>query len=114
MAQPNGITSVQYGNAVVDRMPPHSIEAEEAVIGSLLIDPEALERVQRILLPPDFFITRNAWMYEACLALRERNEPIDFVTIVKELGARGTLDEMGGPAEIARMMNATPTAIHAE
>jgi RecA-family ATPase len=114
MTLPNGVTTMQYGNAVVDRMPPHSIESEEAVLGSVLIDPEALERVQRVLLPSDFFITRNAWVYEACLALRERNEPLDFVTLVKEMGARGTLDEMGGPAEIARLMNTVPTAIHAE
>lgn len=110
----SAVTRVQFGNAVVDRMPPHSVEAEEAVLGSVLIDPEALERVARVLVPADFFITRNAWVYESALEIRRTGQPLDFVTIIRELAARGQLDEIGGPAQVSVLLAGTPTAIHAE
>jgi len=103
-----------FGTQVVERMPPYSVEAEEAVLGSILIDPEALERVARVCAPPDFFIEKNGWVFEACLAMRDRQEPIDFVTLVRELTARGQIDEAGGPAYISGLLNATPTAINAD
>lgn len=113
MPHPNNVTSMQYGNNVVERMPPHSIEAEEAVLGSMMIDPEAVERVKRVLCGADFFIDRNRWVFEAMMALHDRQEPIDLVTITRELQARGQLDELGGPAYISQLMN-VPTAMHAE
>ncbi len=100
--------------APVERMTPHSIEAEEAVLGSLLIDPESLFRVSPFLYPNDFYIVKNRWVYEACLALHERREPIDFVTVTEELDRRGQLAEMGGPAFVSHLVNVVPTAIHAE
>ncbi len=113
MPQANNVTSVKYGNNVVERMPPYSIEAEEAVLGSMLINPEAVERVRRILVDRNFYIARNAWVFAAMVAMRERQEPIDLVTITRELQARGQLDELGGPAYISQLMN-VPTALHAE
>jgi len=99
---------------IIDRMPPHSIEAEEAVLGSVLIDPEAIYRVSSFLKTDDFYIVKNQWVWSACLALHERREPIDFVTITRELAARNQLDELGGPAYISHLINVVPTAIHAE
>ena len=98
----------------IDRMPPHSIEAEEAVLGSILIDPEAIFRVSPFLKADDFYIVKNQWVWEACLALHERREPIDFVTLTKELEAREQLNEIGGPAYVSHLINVVPTAIHAE
>jgi replicative DNA helicase len=86
--------------SLIDRMPPHSIEAEEAVLGSVLIDPEAIYRVSSFLKADDFYIVKNQWVWSACLALHERREPIDFVTITRELTARNQLDELGGPAYV--------------
>lgn len=100
--------------SLIDRMPPHSIEAEEAVLGSVLIDPEAIYRVSSFLKADDFYIVKNQWVWTACLALHERREPIDFVTITRELAARNQLDELGGPAYISHLINIVPTAIHAE
>jgi replicative DNA helicase len=100
--------------SLIDRMPPHSIEAEEAVLGSVLIDPEAIYRVSSFLKADDFYIVKNQWVWSACLALHERREPIDFVTITRELAARNQLDELGGPAYISHLINVVPTAIHAE
>ena len=97
-----------------DKMIPQNIEAEEAVLGSLLIDPEALFRVSPFLKGEDFYIQKNAWVFEAILALHERREPIDFVTVCDELERREQLEEIGGAAYITRLINAVPSAIHAE
>jgi replicative DNA helicase len=95
-------------------MIPQNVEAEEAVLGSLLIDPEALFRVAPFLKGDDFYIQKNAWIYEAILALHERREPIDFVTLCDELERREQLEEVGGAAYITRLINAVPSAIHVE
>jgi replicative DNA helicase len=98
----------------IERLPPQSIEAEEAVLGALLIDPDAIIQVATILRPDDFYREKHAWIYEADLALHERREPIDFLTICDEMERRGQLDEVGGPAFITSLINAVPTSIHIE
>ena len=98
----------------IDRMPPHAIEAEEAVLGSILIDPEAYFRVSSFLKADDFYIVKHQWVWVAATTLHERHAPIDFVTTTKELEARGQLAEIGGPAFVSRLINVVPTAIHAE
>jgi len=90
------------------------VEAEEALLGSLLIDPDAILRVAVILKTEDFYREKNGWIYETALALHERREPIDFLTICDELERRGQLDEVGGPAFITALINAVPSSIHAE
>lgn len=100
--------------AVPDKMIPHNVEAEEAVLGSLLIDPEALFRVTPFLKGDDFYIQKNNWIYDAILALHERREPVDFVTLCDELERQGQLEEIGGTAYITQLINAVPSAIHAE
>ncbi|HDQ74070.1 MAG TPA: replicative DNA helicase [Chloroflexi bacterium] len=100
--------------ATPDKMVPQNVEAEEAVLGSLLIDPEALFRVAPFLKANDFYIQKNAWIYEAILALHERREPIDFLTICDELDRREQLAEVGGAAYITQLINAVPSAIHVE
>jgi len=100
--------------AVPDKMIPHNVGAEEAVLGSLLIDPEALFRVSPFLKGEDFYIQKNSWIYDATLALHERREPIDFVTLCDELERQGQLEEAGGTAYITQLINAVPSAIHVE
>jgi replicative DNA helicase len=99
---------------IPDRTVPHNIEAEEAVLGSLLIDPEAIFRVSPFLKAEDFYIVKNGWIYDAILSLHERRQPADFVTVCDELEARGQLEEVGGSTYISALINAVPTAIHAE
>jgi replicative DNA helicase len=98
----------------IERLPPQSIEAEEALLGSILIDPDAIIRVATIIQPVDFYREKNGWIYESALALHERREPIDFLTICDELERRQQLDEIGGTAFITALVNAVPTSIHAE
>ncbi|MFZ5917077.1 MAG: replicative DNA helicase [Chloroflexota bacterium] len=98
----------------VDRLMPHNTEAEEAVLGALLIDPDAIFRVAPFLNPEDFFIERNGWVYEAILSLHDRREAVDFVTLCDELERNNRLEEVGGAAYITQLINAVPTSIHAE
>jgi replicative DNA helicase len=84
------------------------------VLGSLLIDPEALFRVAPFLKSDDFYIRKNGWIYTAILALHERREPIDFVTLCTELESQGLLDEIGGPAYVTQLINSVPSAVNVE
>jgi replicative DNA helicase len=95
-------------------MAPHNTEAEEAALGSLLIDPDAIFRVAAFLDPDDFYREKNGWIYEAIRDLHNRREPADFVTLCDELERRGQLEEIGGAAYVTFLINAVPTAIHAE
>jgi replicative DNA helicase len=95
-------------------MAPHSVEAEEAVLGAVLINPEALFDVAAFLQPDDFFIVRNAWVFEAIMRLHGRNDPIDYVTIIEELRYQERLEEIGGAAYITYLINHTPPSIYAE
>ena len=97
-----------------ERMAPHNTEAEEAALGSLLIDPDAIFKVASFLAPEDFYREKNGWVYEAIRDLHNRREPADFVTLCDELERRGRLEEVGGAARVTFLINAVPTAIHAE
>lgn len=93
---------------------PANLEAERAVLGSLMIDPDAIIKVANFLRAEDFFRERHAWLYEAMLALNERREPLDFVTIVDELERRSQLEEIGGPAYLTDLISNTPTAMYVD
>ncbi len=90
------------------------MEAEEAVLGALLIDPDAIIRVATMLRSEDFYREKHGWIYDTVLALHERREPIDFLTVCDELDRQGQLDAVGGAAFITALINAVPTSIHAE
>lgn len=97
-----------------EKFDPTNIEAEEAVLGSVLINPDALFDVANFLKPEDFSLVKNQWVWEAILAIHERNDPIDFLTITTELEDQGHLQEIGGPVYVSRLMDVVPSAIHAE
>jgi replicative DNA helicase len=97
-----------------DRMAPHSVDAEEALLGSILINPDALFEVASFLQVDDFFIVRNGWVWEAMLHIQERDEEIDYVTVVEELRQQNRLEEVGGAAYITYLINHTPSSIYAE
>lgn len=93
---------------------PANIEAERAVLGAFLIDSESFIKVASLLRPEDFYLERHRWIVEAIIALNERNEPLDTVTLLDEMERRGQLNEIGGPAYIVDLINSTPTAIYVE
>jgi len=94
-------------------LPPHNQEAEEALLGSLLIDPSALPAVLPLLQPDDFYFQKNGWVYQAILDLHEAHDPLDFVTLSDRLQAQERLAEIGGSAYLANLLNAVPSAMHA-
>jgi len=99
---------------LAEKLPPHDIEAEEAVIGSLLIDSDAIFKIATFLRPEDFYREKNQWAYEACFALYERNEVIDQVTVAHELGQRGRLEAAGGAAYLSHLVSNVATSVHIE
>jgi replicative DNA helicase len=99
---------------IPDKLQPHNVEAEEAILGSLLIDPDAIVRVATFLNPADFFVERHGWIFEAIRDLHERREPADLVTLTDDLERRGQLTQVGGSAYLTGLINATPTSIHVE
>ena len=98
----------------VERQPPYNLEAEQAVLGSVLIDPESIHKVMAMLKGEDFFSERHRWIWEAALAIGERHQPVDYVALVDELERQRQLDEIGGSGYIASLINSVPTAAHIE
>ncbi|MXY42701.1 MAG: replicative DNA helicase [Dehalococcoidia bacterium] len=97
-----------------DRLLPHSVEAEESVIGAVLIDPDTLPKITGIVAADDFYVTKNRWCFEACLALFDRSEAINQVTIAEELNLKERLEEIGGTSYLAHLVRTVPTTIHVE
>lgn len=93
---------------------PSNREAEEALIGAVLINQEVYLDIAQFLSADDFFIVRNQWIWEAFHHLTETRQPIDLVTVTEALTNRGQLDEIGGQAYLMSLVNQAPNAFHAE
>lgn len=91
-----------------------SLEAEQALLGSILIESKIFLSVASLVTADDFFITRHEYIWNAISRLQERNDAIDYVTLTSELQDMRLLDEIGGQAYLTSLVNNTPTAIHAE
>ena len=100
--------------SIIERLPPHNVEAEQSVLGSLLIDRDAIIRVAAFLRPEDFYAVANGLIYRAILDLYNKREPTDFVTLSDELQRRGQYDQAGGLSYLSSLLNAVPTAVHVE
>ena len=97
-----------------ERLLPHNTEAEEALIGSLLIDGECIARIAPTLQPGDFYRERNQLCYDAALSLSLRNQAIDQLTLAGELARTDRLELAGGMAYLSHLVAITPTSVHAE
>jgi len=93
---------------------PHSREAEEAVVGAVLINPEVYYDVAQFLQADDFYIHRHKWIWEAFTGLHEQRIPIDLLTLTEELDRKGQLAEIGGPAYLTALVNQVPSSLNAE
>jgi replicative DNA helicase len=96
------------------RLPPQNIEAEQSVLGSLLIDPDALIKVSSFLRPEDFYRETHGLIYKAIVDLHERRQPADFVTLCDELERRGQMEHVGGAGYLTSLINVVPTSVHAQ
>ena len=95
------------------KVPPHDIEAEQAIIGSMLTDRDAVISAIEILRPDDFYREDNKTIYEAILNLYNRSEPIDIITVRAELEAMGKIDNVGGLEYLAELPEKVPTTANA-
>lgn len=96
------------------RVPPHNIEAEEATLGSVLLDPPALPRVVDYVRADDFYRQANGRIFDAILQLWDRGESIDLITLTNELQSEGQLDRVGGAAYVSSLTTSVPTSANVE
>lgn len=101
------------GEVLFDRVPPQNAEAEQAVLGAVLIDGEALMVAMERVSPEDFYRPAHQHIFEAMLRLNEENEPIDLVTLTAKLQAMQQLEEAGGIGYLTELANSVPTAANA-
>jgi len=97
-----------------DRVPPQNLEAEQAVLGSMLIERVAVERGSEILRAEDFYRDAHRFIFEGMLALTQRDEPVDLITLSNELRSRGHYDSVGGLIYLQNLMEAPSTAANIE
>lgn len=95
---------------MLERVPPQNIEAEQAVLGAMLIEREAIAKVLEILQAPAFYREAHRLIFQAMVQLFERNEAVDIVTVVEELRRQNKLEEAGGIAYVTALANSVPTA----
>ena len=91
-----------------------SVEAEQALLGALLINPDAYHEVADGLAADDFYIHRHRFIWQAIACLFDNHQPVDFLTLNEELDSKGRLAEIGGPAFLTSLINGTPTSLHAQ
>jgi replicative DNA helicase len=96
------------------RVPPHDLDAETSVLGSILLDPLSIAKVLQFLHPEDFYRENNGQVYRAALDLFAAGEPIDNVTLAAQLQTMGMLDRIGGRTQLASMQSAVPTSANIE
>lgn len=97
---------------LTSKIPPHSLEAERAVLGAILLEKDSLPRAIEILKSSDFYKEGHRKIFEAMIALFERSEPVDLLTLREELRRRAELEEVGGEAALATLVEEAATAAH--
>jgi replicative DNA helicase len=94
------------------RVPPQNLEAEASLLGSILIEKDAIIKIADIVNADDFYVDRNGLIYAAIMDLYEQRQPIDIVSLSNKLREAGELERVGGSAYIAELTSAVPTAAH--
>ena len=102
------------GESGADRIPPQDFDAEQAVLGSILLEPDAAARAFAIITPDDFYRTYHRQICAAMVAVNNRNEPVDLVTVSAELRRRTQLEEAGGGEYLTALIGEVPTAAHVQ
>ncbi len=95
-----------------DRIPPQNVDAEEAILGGILLDPEAIGRVTELLRPEAFYTTAHQEIYKAAIALQAQGRPTDLMSITSWLNDRGILDKIGGQGRLAQLVDRTISAVN--
>jgi replicative DNA helicase len=96
-----------------NRLPPQNIEAEQSVLGSILVNNSALNKVLKIIDRQDFYRETHRKIFSAMMLLAQKGEPIDLITLTEIMASNGILDDVGGPAYVAELADSLPTAANA-
>ena len=99
---------------MLDNLPPFSLEAEQSVLGAMLIDSDAIIEVADILKPEDFYRQAHATIYAAVVGLYEQQTPTDVVTVAERIEREGNIERIGGRSYLSSLTGMTPSAVHAE
>lgn len=100
---------VQIENQLMGRIPPHSLEAEQSVLGAMILDKESINTALEIIRPDDFYKEANKEIFETILVLFNKNEPVDLITLSEELKRRDTLENVGGVTYLADLSSGVAT-----
>jgi replicative DNA helicase len=95
-----------------DRLPPQNIDAEEAILGGILLDPEAIGRVVEILRPEAFYMSLHQEVYRAAIMLQSQGRPTDLMSVTSWLHDQGLLEKVGGQARLAELVDRTISAVN--
>ncbi|MDQ7842674.1 MAG: replicative DNA helicase [Armatimonadota bacterium] len=98
----------------LERVPPQNLDAEQGVLGSMLLDRDAIARVVELLRAEDFYRDAHRRIFEAITDLFERGEPVDLITVTDRLRDKGQLDDVGGASYVTSLLNTVPTAANVE
>lgn len=109
----NSSGQISFNQTASGKLPPQNIEAEQSLLGALLIDKDSIVEVAEVLRPDHFYRTeQHGNIYSSILELFEKREPIDLVTVTERLKQKGVLDKVGGSAYLTELVNMVPTAAH--
>jgi replicative DNA helicase len=98
--------------ALTDRLPPQNIDAEEAILGGILLDPEAIGRIADLLHPEAFYLTAHQEIYRSALLLQSQGKPTDLMSVATWLYDRNLLEKVGGQAKLAQLVDRTVSAVN--
>ena len=98
--------------AEINNLPPASIEAEEAILGGILFDPEAITRVAELIVKDAFYVKAHQEIYHAALSLNSKGKPTDFISVSTYLSDRDLLEQVGGTTKLAQLLNRTVSAVN--
>ena len=99
-------------NKYIDRMPPQNLEAEQSVLGAILIDKDAFYKVADLLTPNDFYMDNHKKIYEVMIGLAEKNKPLDILSVGSRLKEKGYISDIGGQGSLTALVNSVPSAAH--
>lgn len=99
-------------SSISDRLPPQNIEAEEAILGGILLDPEAISRVAELLQPESFSLNAHQIIYRATLTLHFQGKPTDLMTVTTWLADHNLLDQVGGQLKLTQLVERTISAVN--
>jgi replicative DNA helicase len=97
-----------------DRLPPQNIEAEQALLGAIFLEPSSLTLASELLIPEDFYRASHQKIFTCMLKLSDQGEPVDLVTVTSELADQKILEEVGGVSYLSDLANSVPTAANVE